>query len=257
MGLDIVAVNYHTPEDLQRLLQSLRDFPPTCDATLTVIDVATVPYTDPVKWPKGLGTMIGVIGNIGYARACNIGAANGTNDVVALFNADVEITAGSLDGCHDALVAHDDWGILGPRQIDDRRRLRHAGIFGTHAKPIHRGWSEGDRGQYTDVCEAVTVSGSAYFVKRSVWQELTECPLYRDIAPDAQGAFLPTAHYYEETWCSYHAWAHGHRVMYFGPVTLVHKWHRASPVGGWAERQLPISRDYFRSACDLHGIPRD
>lgn len=256
MSLDIVVVNYHTPEDLEHFLQSLNQYPPACDSSLTVIDVASEPYREGFEWEGGRGLKVGVIGNIGYARACNYAAANTCRNVLALFNADIELTEGALDECHDALL-DSKWGILGPRQVDHRNRIRHAGIFGTHAKPVHRGWQEMNRGQYTDVCEAVTVSGSAYFVKRSVWNELTQCSLYRDIAPGALGAFLPTSHYYEETWCSYHAWAHGHRVIYYGPVTIVHKWHQASPVGGWAERQLPLSRDYFRSACDLHGIPRD
>lgn len=257
MALDIIVVNYHTPDDLRLFRESLERYPPTCPSTLTVIDVATKARVFTFDWKGRPGVLHGVMNNIGYARACNYGAARTGGDVIALFNADIELTAGALDACHDALQANETWGILGPRQIDHRRRIRHAGIFGTHTKPVHRGWQEPDRGQYADIREAVTVSGSAYFVKRSVWNELTCCALYRDIAPDAQGAFLPTQHYYEETWCSYHAWAHGHRVMYFGSATIVHKWHRASPVGGWAERQMPISRDYFRSACDLHGIPRD
>jgi GT2 family glycosyltransferase len=257
VALDIVVVNYHTPEDLKLFLDSVDRFPPACPSTLTVIDVAAEAEVTTFDWAGGVGTVHGIIGNIGYARACNYGATRGSGDVIALFNADIEVTAGALDACHDALQAEASWGILGPRQIDNRRRLRHAGIFGTHAKPVHRGWQELDRGQYTDVRDAVTVSGSAYFVKRQVWNELTNCPQYRDIAPSALGAFLPTQHYYEETWCSYHAWAHDYRVIYFGPVTIFHQWHRASPVGGWAERQMPNSRDYFRSACDLHGIPRD
>jgi hypothetical protein len=101
------------------------------------------------------------------------------------------------------------------------------------------------------------VSGSAYFIKRKVWDFLTECPTYREVAPKARGAFLPTSHYFEETFCSYHAQAHGWKVMYYGPVVIRHEWHQASPVGGWAERQFPVSQKYFREACGRHGIPCD
>lgn len=257
MAIDIVVVNYHTPNDLELFLDSLNRHPPKCPATLTVIDVEVEPLVQEFAWAGGAGAAIGVANNIGYARACNYGASRGTHDIIALFNADVAVTAGAIDACHDELANNDNWGVLGPRQIDHNRRIRHAGIFGTHTNPSHRGWHEPDRGQHADVRSAVTVSGSAYFVKRRVWNELTRCPLYRDIAPDAQGALLPTHHYYEETWCSYHAWAHGYSVIYLGTTTIIHKWHQASPVGGWAEQQMPASRDYFRSACDHHGIPRD
>lgn len=257
MSIDIVVVNYHTPRDLQAFMDSLGRHPPKTNATLTVVDVAVEPDDYDFRWCGRPGHQVGVADNIGYARACNHGASLGGHDVIAFFNADIELTAGALDACHDALVANDDWGVVGPRQVDDHNRLRHAGIFGTHAAPAHRAWGRIDRGQYNETADAVTVSGSAYFVKRSVWDELSACSLYRAVAPDAQGAFLPTPHYYEETWCSYHAWAHGHRVIYFGPVAIIHKWHRASPVGGWAERQLPISRAYFRKACAHHRIPHD
>lgn len=258
MPIDLVVVNYHTPHDLAAFLASLDRFPPTTCATLTVVDVETTD-TEPatIEWAAGTARRIAVSDNIGYARACNLGAQDGTGDIIGLFNADIEATAHAIDFCTAALVASDDWGALGPCQVDTRNRIRHAGIFGSNAAPVHRGWNEIHRNQYVDIREAVTISGSAYFIKRRVWDELTACPLYRDIAPDATGAFLPTSHYYEETYCSYHAREHGHRVMYYGPVTMVHKWHQASPVGGWAELQMPISREYFRKACAHHMMACD
>lgn len=257
MAIDIVVVNYKTPADLRQFLESLAANRPTVPATLTVVDVEAAAYEGGLTGPGIPARWLVTADNIGYARACNMGASAGEHDVIALFNADVEVTAGSIDRCHDALLAEDDWAVLGPRQVDRAGRLRHAGIFGTLAHPSHRGWAEPDVGQYVDVREAVTVSGSAYFCKRAVWGQLTSCPLYQDMAPGAQGAFLPTAHYYEETFCSYHAQSHGHIVVYLGSVTMTHKWHRASPLNGWADQQVAASRAYFRAACDHHGIEHD
>ena len=257
--MDIVVVNYHTAPDLGRFLDTLEQHPPSPPWTVTIVDVETSPRRDEdVAWAGGTLRVIGVAENIGYGRACNLGATFGHEDVIALFNADVEITAGSLDTCAHALRQRDDWAILGPCQVDTANRIRHAGIFGTLACPKHRGWNEHGHGQHRDVRDdAVTVSGSAFFVKRKVWNELTDCPLYQEVAPGAEGAFLPTPHYYEETWASYHAQAHGYAVIYFGEVTMIHKWHRASKVGGWADQQMPVSRQMFRRACDGHGIPHD
>lgn len=255
MSIDLVVVNYHTPGDLDAFLTSLNCHPPADDATLTVVDVDNSdPDPATINWAGGQGRRLAANTNIGYARACNLGAENGDGNIIALFNADVEITAHSLDFCSAALMASPTWGALGPCQVDTANRIRHAGIFGSNVVPTHRGWNEHNRGQYADVREAVTVSGSAYFIKRSVWEELTACPLYQVAAPGATGAFLPTNHYYEETYCSLHLRDHGYQVMYYGPVTMIHKWHRASPVGGWAEHQMPTSRDYFRRACGYHGI---
>lgn len=257
MSIDIVVVNYKTPKDLQRFLASLETFAPTIAATLTVVDVDTEPFERRFVWGGGLpGRTVGVKGNVGYGVACNLGASYGTASHIALFNADVMLINNAIDQCHDAL-ARNRWAILGPRQIDLGGHIRHAGIFGTLCAPVHRGWSERDIGQYADVRDAVTVSGSAYFIDRAVWEELTVCPSFQAVAPGAQGAFLPTAHYYEETWCSYHAFAHGHRIIYYGLATVIHQWHSASPLGGWAEQQIPASRTYFRKACDHHGISHD
>jgi GT2 family glycosyltransferase len=258
VSIDLVVVNYHTPQDLDAFMASLNRFPPSGDATLTIVDVeSTCLEPAEIEWAKGSARRIAVADNVGYARACNLAARGGTGTVVALFNADVEVTPHALDMCAAALMSSDDWGVLGPCQIDLRNRIRHAGIFGTNAAPVHRGWNEIHRGQYLDVSDAVTVSGSAYFVKRTVWEELANCSLYREVAPDAAGAFLPTPHYYEETWASYHCREHGYRVIYYGPITMVHKWHQASPVGGWAEQQMPASRELFRRACVHHGIACD
>jgi GT2 family glycosyltransferase len=257
VSIDIVVVNYKSPQDLDEFIESLERHPIRASASLTIVEVDSEPYSHQFSWQGKPGRTIGVAGNIGYARACNLGALYGTRDHIAFFNADVVITKNAIDWCHDALERNPDWAVLGPCQLDHQNRVRHAGIFGSLDAPVHRGWNETYRGQYADVKDAVTVSGSAYFIRRKAWDELTHCPLYRDVAPDADGAFLPTQHYYEETWCSYHAHAHQLKVVYYGYVTIVHKWHRASPVGGWAEQQMPVSRDYFRKACDHHGIDHD
>jgi GT2 family glycosyltransferase len=258
MAMDIVVVNYHTPDDLHQFLESLKAYPPSDPWTVTIIDVETRFRRELVRnWPGGVLRVLGEPENIGYGRACNLGAVQGDDEIIALFNADVEITPGSLDLCASGLAEHDQWAILGPCQVDSHNRIRHAGIFGTPVAPKHRGWNEVNRGQFCDVREAVTVSGSAFFVKRKVWSELTDCSAFQEVAPEAEGAFLPTPHYYEETWASYHARAHGHQVVYFGEATMIHKWHRASRVGGRVDQQMPVSRAMFRRACDAHGIGHD
>lgn len=259
-GVDLVVTNYRTPGDLESFCWSLFDQLPHIPWTLTVVNVS--PTADDLE----VGDRVAEWGpnvihlafeeNIGYGRACNAGASGRSNPVLALFNADVTLTRGAVDECYWALANHPTWGVLGPRQVDDHGRLTHAGIFGTRSAPAHRAWMAFNNDSFADVQSAVTVSGAAYFIKRTVWNELTDCQLYREVA-DAEGAFLPTPHFYEETWCSYHAFQHGHEVVYYGPVCIVHKWHKASPVGGWAERQMPISQALFRAACDVHGIPRN
>jgi GT2 family glycosyltransferase len=269
-GIEMICVNYRTPDDLARFCASVLAAPPQIDWHLSVVNVEVsrldTAMTERIRHKfseQGLESRFAAMNihnNVGYARACN-GAADrakeGDHDFLAFFNADVALTPGAVDSCVAAFTDQAGWGVIGPRQVDSKGRLTHAGIFGTLDRPQHRAWRQPNSPQYADVVPAVTVSGSAYFMRRRLWDLLASCPLYRQVAPNAHGAFLPTAHYFEETYCSYHAQAHGWKVMYYGPVVIHHEWHQASPVGGWAERQFPISQKYFREACDVHGIPHD
>ena len=266
-GIDLVVCNYRTPGDLREFLVSLCDAPPATPYGLTVVNVCPEPEDrQVVEWAGEAFTIERYLEfpmNVGYAKSINLGALKGRREVIAAFNADVVLLPGALDSCHRALWSNPGWGVLGPRQVDQEGRFTHAGIFGTLEAPRHRGWHEKNTGQYLDVQSAVTVSGAAYFIKREVWDELTSCPIYQDFCheraefPYADGAFLPTKHYYEETFCSYHAQAHGWEVVYYGPATVVHKWHRASRLGGEADTQMGKSRELFRAACDAHAIPHD
>jgi GT2 family glycosyltransferase len=268
----MVCVNYRTPADVLAFCDSVIKFPPTTPWKLVIVNVeAQAADMDAFSEAqrrfreRGYGhqhvVCYDATDNIGYARACNYAAwwasAWEDFDYLAFFNADVTLTEGAIDDCTAAFGSHPDWAVLGPRQIDSKGRVTHAGIFGTMERPKHRAFKTQAYGQYTDVVPAVTVSGAAYFIRRDVWDALTDCEIYQRSAPGAVGAFLPTPHYYEESFCSYHALSHGFTVMYYGPVTIYHEWHQASPVGGWAEQQFPISREIFRKACDDHVIPHD
>lgn len=256
-GVDVIVCNYKTPGDLQRFLDSYEE---SDSRNLWIVNVCpdredtrvAVAYA---KEREGVSVLEHHT-NVGYARAVNNAAAFGSHDVIAIFNADTELWSGVVEECSEALMSDPDWGVLGPRQVDRRNRITHGGIIGTHSRPQLRAWRQVDEGQCSDVVEAVTVSGSAYFVKRSVWNELTDCHHFQSYG--AEGAFLPTQHYYEETWCSYHAWAHGYKVIYWGPSVMLHEWHQSSPVGGQADQLwYKESKALFNEACERHGIPHD
>lgn len=261
MGLDSVVVNYRTPDDLNAFLGSYAAFPCFWPGSLTVVNVSPLPADVAVVDRWGLTLDLNHIifaDNVGYARACNNGALVGKGDVVALFNADVILRADALTHCYEAIRGNPTWGVLGPRQVDAVNRLVGCGVFGTPWEPRQRAWMERDIGQCSEVRDdALTVSGSAYFLRRTVWQDLTDCPLYRQAAPEAEGAFLPTQHYFEETFCSYHARGHGLKVVHYGPVVITHLWHRASGQGSDVDRHMGQARDLYRKALDIHRLPHE
>ncbi len=140
--------------------------------------------------------------NEGYAAACNGLAAEGTNEIIGFLNADVWLTNQNLSEVSSFFLQNPNVDIMGPKQRDERGFITAAGIFGTNSAPKMRGWKIHDPEDklYKDIVPAVTISGSAYFIRRSVFEALTNCPIYQGLEvvqnSEYKGAFLPTPHYY-------------------------------------------------------------
>ena len=266
--LDLCIVNYNTRPLLQRLLDNLHNGL-TDENKLWKLYIADNESTDDtINWfrendQKYKIDRIFYNKNIGYSAACNQLASKGSSDIIGLLNADVWLTNEDVTKICKIFNYEKDIHILGPKQRDEYGLIRHAGIVGTNTKPTHRGWMEPDPSDslYRDRIPCITVSGSAYFIRRSVWNALMNNSQYRELYPDAKGAFLPTPHYYEETWCSYFARHLGYNVVYDGSVSIGHSWHASSPKPGegysHADAQFKISQSIFRKACDYIGIERD
>lgn len=268
-GIDVIVVNYKTPKDIKDFGNSFikshhdKNFPHTLWLCNVQPDIQDKDAAHRILERADEGYDMTFEENVGYSGAVNSAACHGKREVIGIFNADVVLSPRTLYDCGKALMERDDWGVLGPKQTDNKKLLTHAGIFGTLRAPKMRGWKELDRGQYDDIRDdCVSVSGSAYFIKRVVWDELLVCPLYQKAvikltSKHAEGSFLPTKHYFEETFCSYHAITHGWKVVFMGTQSAIHKWHQASPVGGFADKLFTESRGIFRRACAEHDIACD
>jgi GT2 family glycosyltransferase len=261
-------VNYNTRHLLERFLDTLHEGLNEDNKFWNLYIADNESSDDTIDWLRSNDhkyqiDRIYLNRNIGYSAACNQMAAKGSNGVIALLNADVWMSNDDAVKIARIFNSESNVHILGPKQRDEYGLIRHAGIVGTNTQPKHRGWMEPDLTDslYRDRINCVTVSGSAYFIRRYVWDELTNNPKYRELYPDAKGAFLPTPHYYEETWCSYFARHLGYNVVYDGSVSIGHSWHASSPKPGQgyshADAQFKVSQSIFRKACDYIGIERD
>jgi glycosyltransferase involved in cell wall biosynthesis len=268
MSVDLCVINHTTKPLLERLLDTLHQDDDSKTWDLYIVDSGSTDGSDEylsVEVPIYYRVKGGwCTDNVGYAAACNFAAAQGTGDIIGLLNADVWMTTDDVRRIEAAFQEDAEVAIIGPKQRNEQNFITHAGIVGSPTSPEMRGWREHDPTDhlYRDRVSCVTVSGSAYFIRRSTWQELTECPTYRSTvaamgSTGIPGAFLPTKHYYEETWCSYHARAHDWKVVYEGGVSIGHTWHASSPVGSLADQQFETSRKAFRGACARHNIPCD
>ena len=266
--IDLCVINYNTRPLLERFLNVLHSDVDSINRVWNLRIADNDSGDDSVEWLMSNYSSYFISDvylnpNIGYSAACNQLASFGSSDVIALLNADTWMTSKDISDIDLIFQNNPDIHILGPKQRDENGFITHAGIVGTNVQPKHRGWREYDPNDvlFKDRIECVTVSGSAYFVRRSVWNAMTNNPKYRELYPDAVGAFLPTPHYYEETWCSYFARYLGYNVVYDGSVSVGHSWHASSPRPGEgiseADSYFPVSREIFRNACDAFGIERD
>jgi GT2 family glycosyltransferase len=268
--IDLLVVSHNTKPLLQRLLDTLHSDNIGMPAwTLYITDNGSTDgsaefLTDEVssKYNVKAGWCTE---NVGYAAACNHMAKESSSDILGLLNGDVWMTTHDVRKIEEFFQTHPAAAIVGPKSRNEKHYITHGGIVGTGAKPQMRGWNEYDPDDtlYRDQVDCVSVSGSAYFIRRSIWDELTTCDMYREFINrdlnmrEVPGAFLPVFHYYEETWCSYHARAHGWKVYYDGTVSIGHTWHASSEVGSAVDQEFKASRKVFRRACAWHGIQHD
>lgn len=260
--IDLCVINYNTRPLLQRFLNTLHSDYSDNVWNLYISDNGST--DDTYDWvTKNISNYkiqeYVQNENIGYSAACNSLASMGSSEYIALLNADVWMKTSDVSGMESFFSSRSDVHISGPKQRDESGHITHAGIIGTNTAPVMRGWKQRDPLDqlFKDQVDCVTVSGSAYFIRRETWNVMTNNSEYKKLFPDAIGAFLPTPHYYEETWCSYFARHLGYNIVYNGEVSIGHSWHKSSPIGGHADQKFSISREIFRKSCDHFGIERD
>ena len=133
--LSIVIVSYNAREDLERCLASLHEAPPAASHEMIVVDNASSDGSaDAARRSPGV-QVIDAGGNLGFARANNIGirASRGVN--VLLLNNDTIVPPGAIDRLLAELDAEPDVAVVGPRLVDGNRRAELS--FGRMIGPLN------------------------------------------------------------------------------------------------------------------------
>lgn len=121
--LAIVIVTYNARRDVERCLTSLHAHPPALPHEIVVVDNASADGTaDALRagWPRL--RVIEAGGNVGFARATNLGIRASEGGLVLLLNPDTVVPAGALDALAARLLADDRVAIAGPRLVDAEGR---------------------------------------------------------------------------------------------------------------------------------------
>lgn len=133
--LSVIIVSYDSTHDLEACLGSLAGSPPAVDHEIVVVDNASSDGTPAYvrqRWP-GV-RLIEAGGNVGFARANNIGIRQSFGELVLLLNPDTIVPAGAIDRLVAVLDASPAAAIAGPRIIDQHGRSELS--FGRMISPL-------------------------------------------------------------------------------------------------------------------------
>ncbi len=114
--ISIIIVNYRTPGDLCRLLDSLAENPPGGPWEAIVVDNDS--RDDSVERVRAAYPHVRLIesgANTGFAGGVNQGLAEARGDFLLLLNPDIEVHAGSIDRLREFLEANPQAGLCASR----------------------------------------------------------------------------------------------------------------------------------------------
>lgn len=133
--LTILIVTYQSLREIDACLHSLVAFPMAVPHEIVVVDNASADGTAAHvrrEWPQV--RVIDAGGNLGFARANNLGVGQTASDLVLFLNPDTIVPAGALDRLVAALDAAPDAAIAGPRVVDARGDVELS--FGRMLSPL-------------------------------------------------------------------------------------------------------------------------
>jgi hypothetical protein len=117
--LAIVVVTHNARDDIARMLDSLATAPPSVPHEIVIVDNASTDGApDLVRSRFPQIRVIEAGGNLGFAKANNIGIRATASDLVLLLNPDTIVPSGAIDRLTARLDDFPDVAIIGPRVVD-------------------------------------------------------------------------------------------------------------------------------------------
>ena len=135
--LAIVIVTYNSAADVGVCLEAIPTAARTTTHEVVVVDNASADGTAALvraRWPQT--RVIDAGGNLGFARANNVGIGATASDLVLLLNPDTVPEPGALDALVAVLDAHAGVAVAGPRIVDraGRAELSFGPMIGPFAE---------------------------------------------------------------------------------------------------------------------------
>jgi hypothetical protein len=132
LDLSIVIVSYNARADLERCLESLRAAPPSRSHETIVVDNQSPDGSAEAAAGFSNVRVIESGGNVGFARATNIGIRESSGTNLLLLNSDAIVPPTALDRLLDELDRDPTVAVVGPRLVngDGRAELSYGRMIG-------------------------------------------------------------------------------------------------------------------------------
>ena len=182
MKIAVVILNWNGTKLLEQFLPSVIQF--SEEATIYVADNAST--DDSVAFVKTNFPSIKIVqnkSNFGFAQGYNEALKNIDAEIYALVNSDIEVTKNWLKPIIETFENESQTAVIQPKILDYKNKecFEYAGAAGgfidQYGYPFCRGrifdTLEKDKGQYNDNCEIFWASGACFFIRSSVYKELS------------------------------------------------------------------------------------
>ncbi len=217
----IIIVSYNTRDDLCTCLRSLRDAHLAVSHEIVVVDNASSDGSAQAARDCGV-RVIEAGGNLGFARANNIGIRATESELLLLLNSDTVVAPGAIERLVEDLRAHPRAGLVGPRIVDGRGRPEIS--FGRMIGPLNE-LLQKTRGRLYDRGNAFVVARVQRLVRREQYPDWVSgaCLLVRRAVADAVGLLDERYFIYAEDvdFCAA-VRAAGHAVRFTPAAEIVH-----------------------------------
>jgi hypothetical protein len=121
----VIIVNYKVPDYAVQALRSLQEAQLHELTETIVVDNASQDDSRSVVLDQFPSVCwIGLKNNIGYGKACNVGAQNARGEFLLFLNPDTVISHNTLSACVEFLRSRPDVGIVGPKILNPNGRLQ-------------------------------------------------------------------------------------------------------------------------------------
>lgn len=125
MKIDIVIVNWNSGSQLSDCLDSIEAFGAPYVEKVIVVDNGSSDGSAQTATQRAGTKLVEAKENLGFGRACNLGAHHTTSSFILFLNPDASLFAGTLERCaaHIDNSANDRIGIFGVQLLDEHGRV--------------------------------------------------------------------------------------------------------------------------------------